>query len=176
MSSFQFALVFAVPVLVFLVVVVAYPLAYAFYISFHDVRFFGGYRADFVWFDNYAKVFGDDAFWASAWRSLLFTIQTVILTLLIGTGLALVLRDLPRNWRWLRALIILPWAVSPYGAGIFFAWLGGARPGWARRWPMRWGSTPRSTSSRPILSSHTWRSARPGTWRRWWPSSFWPTC
>jgi len=129
MSNAQFALVFAIPVLIFLVVVVAYPLAYAFYISFHDVRFFGGYRADFVWFENYAEVFGDGAFWASAWRSLLFTGLTVILTLLIGTGIALVLRDLPPRWRWLRALIILPWAVSPYGAGIFFAWLGRGQTG-----------------------------------------------
>jgi len=129
LSNVQFALVFAVPVLIFLVVVVAYPLAYAFYISFHDVRFFGGYRADFVWFENYAAVLVDDAFWASAWRSLLFTVQTVILTLMIGTGIALVLRDLPPGWRWLRALIILPWAVSPYGTGIFFAWIGRGQTG-----------------------------------------------
>ncbi len=129
MSNLQFALVISIPVLIFLVVVIAYPLAYAFYLSFHDVRFFGGYRATFVGGANYLKVFSDATFWASGWRTLLFTFETVVLTILIGLGLALILRDLPPKLRWMRALIILPWAVSPYGAGIFFAYLGRGQTG-----------------------------------------------
>ena len=46
-----------------------------------------------------------------------------------GMALALVLKRLPQGWRWLRALIILPWAVSPYGAGIFFGYLGRGQTG-----------------------------------------------
>lgn len=128
-SNLSFALIISIPVLLFLLIVVAYPLAYAFYLSFNEIRFFGGYSADWVGLTNYANVFYDASFWSSLGRTFRFTIETVILTLSIGLGLALILKHLPPGWRWLRALIILPWAVSPYGAGIFFAYLGRGQTG-----------------------------------------------
>lgn len=128
-STFSFALIVSIPVLLFLLVVVAYPLAYAFYLSFNEIRFFGGYSADWVGLQNYAKVLSDQSFWSSLGKTIQFTVETVILTLAVGLGLALILRHLPSKWRWLRAMIILPWAVSPYGAGIFFAYLGRGQTG-----------------------------------------------
>lgn len=128
-SNLSFALLISVPVLLFLLIVVAYPLAYAFYLSFNEIRFFGGYSAEWVGWKNYVAVVYDYSFWTSLGRTLRFTIETVILTLGVGLGLALILKHLPHGWRWLRALIILPWAVSPYGAGIFFAYLGRGQTG-----------------------------------------------
>jgi multiple sugar transport system permease protein len=128
-SNLGFALLISIPVLLFLVIVVAYPLAYAFYLSFNEIRFFGGYSAEWVGLKNYLAVIHDHSFWMALGRTLRFTIETVILTLGVGLGLALILKNLPRGWRWLRALIILPWAVSPYGAGIFFAYLGRGQTG-----------------------------------------------
>lgn len=129
LSNLQFALVVTVPVLLFLIIVVAYPLGYAFYLSFQTTRFFGGFSEQFVGLDNYTAVLGDIGFWNALRISLRFTVETVILTLLIGLGLAIILRGLPKGWRWLRALIILPWAVSSYGTGIFFAYLGRGQTG-----------------------------------------------
>lgn len=128
-SNLSFALTISIPVLLFLLVVVAYPLAYAFYLSFNDIRFFGGYSAEWAGLTNYTKVFSDQTFWSSLGRTLRFTAETVILTLAVGLGLALILKHLPGRWRWLRALIILPWAVSPYGAGILFTYLGRGQTG-----------------------------------------------
>jgi multiple sugar transport system permease protein len=129
MSNLQFALLVAVPVLLFLVIVVAYPLGYALWISFQEIRFFGGYTAEFVGLRNYQTVLSDPDFWRSLWISVRFTAESVMLTLLIGLGLAIILRDLPPALRWLRAIIILPWAVSPYGAGILFSYLGRGQTG-----------------------------------------------
>jgi multiple sugar transport system permease protein len=129
MSNLQFALLVAVPVLLFLVIVVAYPLGYALWISFQEIGFFGGYTAEFVGLRNYQTVLSDPDFWRSLWISVRFTAETVMLTLLIGLGLAIVLRDLPPALRWLRAIIIIPWAVSPYGAGILFSYLGRGQTG-----------------------------------------------
>jgi multiple sugar transport system permease protein len=128
-STFSFALIVSIPVLLFLLVVVAYPLAYAFYLSFNEIRFFGGYSAEWVGLQNYAQVLSDQSFWSSLGKTFQFTVETVILTLAVGLGLALILKHLPGKWRWLRAMIILPWAVSPYGAGIFFAYLGRGQTG-----------------------------------------------
>ena len=128
-SNLQFALIVTVPVLVFLVLVVAYPLLYALFISFQTISFFGVYQADWAGLDNYKHVLGDGDFWGSLWISLRFTAESVVATLLIGMGLALILRGLSGWMLWLRALIILPWAVSPYGAGIMFAYLGRGQTG-----------------------------------------------
>ena len=120
LSDLQFALLLALPVLIFLLLVVAYPLGYAVWLSLHQIQFFGGYQADFVGLDNYRDVLGDAAFWNSTIVSVRFTVESVILTLLIGLGLALILNRPMRGRGLVRAIVILPWAVSPYGAGILF--------------------------------------------------------
>jgi multiple sugar transport system permease protein len=140
-SNFQFALLVTVPVLCFLVVVVAYPLVYAFWISFQEVSFFGGYSTEFVGLQNYKAVLADTAFWRSLWISTRFTIESVIATLIVGLALALILRDLTGRLKWLRAIIILPWAVSPYGAGILFAYMGRGQTGLGTAVAAFFGST-----------------------------------
>ena len=129
LSNLRFALIVSIPVLLFLLLVVAYPLAYALYLSLNQIQFFGGYSAEWAGFTNYVNVVKDGDFWSSLWLTLVFTLETVILTLSVGMALALILKRLPQGWRWLRALIILPWAVSPYGAGIFFGYLGRGQTG-----------------------------------------------
>ena len=120
LTNLQFALLMALPVVCFLLLVVAYPLGYAAWLSFESIQFFGGYQADFVGLDNYRDVLGDAAFWNSTIVSIRFTVESVILTLLIGLGLALILNRPMRGRGLVRAIVILPWAVSPYGAGILF--------------------------------------------------------
>ena len=123
LTNLQFALLLAVPVVCFLILVIAYPLGYALWLSLENVQFFGGYQADFVGLANYSDVLNDSAFWHSTWISVRFTAESVILTLLIGMGLALILNRPMRGRALVRAIVILPWAVSPYGAGIVFQYL-----------------------------------------------------
>ncbi len=119
----------ALPVVAFVVLVIAYPLGYALWMSFQNIQFFGGYQADFVGLANYAEVLKDGAFWHSAWISIRFTVESVILALIIGLALALMLdRHMPAR-PLIRAIIILPWAVSPYGAGIIFQYLAQGQTG-----------------------------------------------
>ncbi len=123
LTNLQFALVLTLPVLVFLVVVIIYPLLYALWASFHRIIFFGGYRTEFVGFQNYLKALQSPDFWNSVKVSLHFTVESVILTIIIGLGIALTLaRSFPGK-RIIRSLVILPWAVSRYGAGIMFKYL-----------------------------------------------------
>jgi multiple sugar transport system permease protein len=128
-SNFRFAVLVSLPVLIFLLLVVAYPLGYAFWMSFYEISFFGGYSADFVGLKNYATVLHDPAFWHSVIVSLRFTAESVVLTLLLGLGLALTLHSAERRGEWLRAIVIAPWAVSPYGAGIIFSYLARGQTG-----------------------------------------------
>jgi len=120
LSNLQFAVLLTLPVVVFLLVVIAYPLGYSLWVSFREVTFFGGFQTTFVGGQNYIDVFRSPAFWDSVIISLRFTVTSVILTLLIGLGISLVLAEPFRGKGLVRTLVILAWAMSRYGAAITF--------------------------------------------------------
>lgn len=129
LSNLQFALLLALPVIVFLLLVVAYPLGYSVWLALHQIQFFGGYSVEPVGLDNFRYVLGDSRFWNSAWISVRFTVESVVLAMLIGLGLALALNRPMRLAGLIRTLIILPWAVSLYAAGIMFSYLARGQTG-----------------------------------------------
>jgi multiple sugar transport system permease protein len=129
LSNLQFALLLALPVLLFLVLVVAYPLGYALWMSLHQIVFFGGYRATFIGLENFADVLDDKKFWWSAWVTFRFTVESVILAMAIGLGLALALNRPMRLGGLVRTIVILPWCVSLYGTGVMFSYLAKGQTG-----------------------------------------------
>ncbi len=129
LSDTEFALAFGVPVLVFLVLVVAYPLGYAVWMSLHRIMFFGGYRSTFVGLRNFERVLVDAGFWWSSWVTVRLTAEAVVLTMLIGLGLALMLNRTRAARGLTRTLVFLPWCVSTYGAGLMFAYLARGQTG-----------------------------------------------
>lgn len=122
-------MLFALPVLVFLLLVVAYPLSYALWMSLHEISFFGGYRADYVGLEHYAEVWESSRFWNSVNVTIRFTVESVLLAMLIGLGLALVLNRPMRFSGLVRTLVILPWCVSLYGTGVMFSYLAKGQTG-----------------------------------------------
>jgi len=129
MSDTRFALTIGIPVFVFLVLVVAYPLGYAIWMSVHKIIFFGGYRSQFVGFANFLRVLSDANFWWSSWVTIRLTIEAVVLTMLIGMSLALLLNRPMICGGLVRTLLFLPWCVSLYGAGLMFAYLARGQTG-----------------------------------------------
>lgn len=129
LSNTEFAFALGVPVLIFLILVVAYPLAYAVWMSLHRIIFFGGYRTQFVGLQNFAHALHDAGFWWSSWVTVRLTIETTILTMLIGLGLALMLNRPRTGGGLVRTLVFLPWCVSTYGAGLMFAYLARGQTG-----------------------------------------------
>lgn len=102
---------FLVPAVLFVVVTVVYPLAYNVGQSFFDVgiREIVAGGAEFVGLDNYVDQLSRDAFWRSLGISIVYTGATVIVTLGLGMGLALLFTaDFPgRNY--MRAMVLLAW-------------------------------------------------------------------
>ena len=67
---------------------------------------------EFVWFANYATIFGDPVFWQATVQTLYFTVMSVVFHLVIGLAFALMLnsdRINPILRAVLRVLFILPW-------------------------------------------------------------------
>jgi multiple sugar transport system permease protein len=129
LSDTQFALAIGMPVFVFLVIVVAYPLGYAIWMSVHKIVFFGGYRSTFTGWANFARVLSDANFWWSTWVTIRLTVEAVILTMLLGLALALMLNRPMVGGGLVRTVVFLPWCVSLYGAGLMFAYLARGQTG-----------------------------------------------
>ncbi|MCP4306922.1 MAG: sugar ABC transporter permease, partial [bacterium] len=129
LSNFSFALLLALPVLVFLLLVVAYPLGYALWMSTHDITFFGGYRTEFVGLEHFVEILDKTSFWKSVRVTVRFTVESVVLTMVLGLIFALILNRPMRFAGLMRTLVILPWCVSLYGTGIMFSQLAKGQTG-----------------------------------------------
>jgi multiple sugar transport system permease protein len=102
----------AVPTVLLLAVVIGYPIVEAVRVSFFDYNLLATPEAaEFVGGENYAKLFDDPVFWESLRNTAIYTVASVVLGMLIGLVLALATENLGGGWRWLRGLLLTPWAV-----------------------------------------------------------------
>jgi multiple sugar transport system permease protein len=105
-----------VPLILFLLLIVVYPLGYAFDISLHDVTIQNLHGAPpFVWFDNYWEVLTDGAFLDALGFSLKFMLIVTPIEVAFGLGLAVLVNSFrsPAGRAVSVALIMLPFMVSP---------------------------------------------------------------
>lgn len=76
-----------------------------------------------VGWDNYLRVLDDPAVWAAFGRSAVYVAGSVVPAFAIGFALALLLnREFPGR-RWVRSVLMLPWAVPGVVTSIAFLWL-----------------------------------------------------
>ena len=97
--------------------------------SLHKVSMFGGLKFKFIGFSNYLKVVTNEKFWDALFVSIRFTIESTILTLLLGLLIALILSKPFRYKTLIRSMIIIPWSISLYGCGIMWAQIGRGQTG-----------------------------------------------
>ncbi|MBV9219218.1 MAG: sugar ABC transporter permease [Methylobacteriaceae bacterium] len=74
----------------------------------------------FIWFDNYRQFLTDPAFWNTVGISLLYTALTVLLELLLGLGIALLLRRPTRLNNFISILLLLPLMTAPALAALMW--------------------------------------------------------
>lgn len=74
----------------------------------------------FVWFEQYVQLAQSGAFWNTVWISLLYTVLTVGVELMLGLGIALLLRR--SNWlnNGLSIALLLPLMVAPAIAALMW--------------------------------------------------------
>jgi ABC-type sugar transport system permease subunit len=100
------------PVVLLLLLITAYPLAYNLWNSFHSVNLSVGNSArPFVGIDNYSAMVRSSAWRGALERTAIFTVVSVAFETTIGLGLAVMLNRKFRGRGLLRASILIPWAV-----------------------------------------------------------------
>ncbi|MCC6494875.1 MAG: sugar ABC transporter permease [Propionibacteriaceae bacterium] len=86
-------LLFTAPAVAFVAVVMAYPLAYLVYLSFHTYRPLTSSEVIPAGLGNYVKLFTDSAVANSMTVTLQFTVMSVILEMVVGTSCAILLAN-----------------------------------------------------------------------------------
>ena len=80
--------------------------------------------APWVGFDNYRSILGDDEFWAVLRRTLLFCAVNVVLTMVLGTAIAVLLGRLGPKMRVLTMIgLMLAWSMPALTATVIWQWI-----------------------------------------------------
>ena len=113
------AFLMALPLILLIGILVAYPAGYAVYLSMLNK---GMNR--FVGFGNYTFLFGRDTFWMVVYQSCLFAISAVLFKAIIGFVVAHFVHNIPakgqRKWR---GMLLVPWVIPPAMSTLAWLWL-----------------------------------------------------
>ena len=169
LSAGQFAFVLNLPTLIFLCVVLAYPIAYAGYLSFHKVGLAQLRRGEFPFsgWENYARVLEDPLFWIGIKNTIIFSAVTVSSEIVLAVAIALLINQ-TGVWtsRLTRLLILLPYAIPPICNGLIWAYLYSFQFGFLNRIlfstglvhePVNWAGNP-DTALYAVTVPYIWRT------------------
>ncbi len=106
---------FVVPGIAWVLVFTVFPLLYSLRLSFFRARL--GMAQQFVWLENYGRIFTDYRFWAVLQVTVFFVVCDVLLTVLLGLGLALLFHRPMRGQRAFRSIFTMPIFTAPIALG-----------------------------------------------------------
>ncbi len=111
------------PALLLLVLVFAYPIGRAFWLSLFTKNLGTHLQQVYSGLDNYGRMAFDGRFWHCLENTTLFTAVSVFLELVLGIGIALVLNQSFRGRGAVRTIAILPWALPTALIALAWAWI-----------------------------------------------------
>ena len=115
--------ILVLPGLIMLLLVFAYPILRAFWLSFYTQNLGTQLQRIFSGFSNYQRMIGDGRFWQIMWNTTIFTASSVILELILGIAVAMVLNQAFRGRGIVRTITLMPWALPTALMGIAWAWI-----------------------------------------------------
>jgi multiple sugar transport system permease protein len=169
LSPGRLALAMNTPSLVIMFLVLAYPIFYAGYLSFHRVGV-GQMRSGefpFNGLDNYARLFSDPLFLLALENTFIFTAITVTAEIVLAVLIALLINQ-QGIWtsRVTRLLILLPYAIPPIANGLIWSFMYSFQFGFLNRilftlgiidQPINWAGNP-DTALYAITVPYIWRT------------------
>jgi multiple sugar transport system permease protein len=121
---------FASPSLVLIALIIVFPLAYSFWLSFRNFDLAVGPDSEFVGGANYVEALvRDTRFINSIWNTAIIIGPSLVLELLVGLGLALLLARIGRGRPIITALLAIPAMVSPVMAAMAWRMMFGVKYG-----------------------------------------------
>ncbi|PYM39170.1 MAG: sugar ABC transporter permease [Candidatus Rokuibacteriota bacterium] len=154
---------FVLPLVVLVLLLIAYPLGSAVYLSLTEK--YVGYPPRFVGLKNYVELTGDPVFRKVIWNSAVFTVGSVTVKLMIGLLMALSLHQALFARRLVRGLLLLPWVVPTVITALAWHWMFDALRGFINvsletlgliGEPIAWLGQP-STAMMAVVVVNIWR-------------------
>ncbi len=108
------------PALIYTILVTQIPFLFTLFYSLTDWRIDKVEPRQFIGVENYASLSGDKFFRDAAWISVQMTVMAVLLSLIVGTGLAILLDRKFFGQGFIRTLLITPFLVMPVVAGLMW--------------------------------------------------------
>jgi len=112
-----------IPLLVVILLVLAYPLLYSIWISFRNIELIKPSQNDFVAFSQYIKMFNESLFWISVKNTFLFLLIAVSIEFILGLMLAVSLKKQKLFSNITRSVLLTPMLVTPVAVGLMFRFL-----------------------------------------------------
>jgi ABC-type sugar transport system permease subunit len=169
LSRGGFAFWMNLPALLILLLVLAYPILYAGWLSFHKVGIGQLRRGEFPFngLDNYVRIFTDPLFALSLTNTFVFTAITVTAEIVLAVLIALLINQ-QGIWtsRVTRVLILLPYAIPPIANGLIWSFLYSFQFGFLNRilftfgiidQPINWAGNP-DTALYAVTVPYIWRT------------------
>lgn len=127
---------FLAPMLVALLVVAAFPLMRTIYFSMTSTTLSNLYGGEWIWFNNYLSIrtlesgrviyrgtLVDPAWWNAVWNTVRFAVVSVAFETVLGLMVALVLNAEFKGRGFVRAAVLIPWAIPTIVSAKMWAWM-----------------------------------------------------
>ena len=120
LSDRTITLLFIMPTMVILVLMNIYPLFYSLYLSFTEYSVISADAPRWVGFQNYLEILTDERFWSHFAITGRYAVLSVGLQMLVGFGLAMLLKEKFTGSGLITTLILVPMMLSPIVVGVFW--------------------------------------------------------
>ena len=110
--------IFPLPAVLFVIILMVFPVAYTFFLSFTDWTLTSGRPLSVVGLKSYLQVLKEPRFLEALGRTFYFTFGSVIVEMLLGTALALILNRTFKGKGVVKTLLLLPLVATPVAIGI----------------------------------------------------------
>ena len=123
------AYVFVAPTAIVVLGVIVFPMLYSLLLSLERYNLTDPGNVRFIGLQNYLTLFESSDFWQVMWRTVLFTVVSVALTMAIGLAFALILNERFTGRGIFRTLLLVPWVIPAVVVGIAWEWIFNANYG-----------------------------------------------
>jgi multiple sugar transport system permease protein len=114
----------ALPALIILLIVLAFPIFDSFYLSFQRITLAAnGISAQWIGLANYAQILQDPSFLTALFNSLYFTVVEVAAVFVLSMALALLLNLPEGRPAFYRVVLLIPWALAPVANAVLWKWI-----------------------------------------------------
>jgi multiple sugar transport system permease protein len=139
------------PAVIVMLVVTAWPMLQAIYLSLFRYRLTSPDDKEFVWFRNYGTVLTDSLFWQDTLNTVIIMVVTVGVELVIGFAFAMVMHRIVFARGAIRTSILIPYGIITVVSAYAWQFAFSLNNGWVNSW---FGWLPWITADTNWFGSH----------------------